>query len=142
MRINVFVETDDPDLIPKRQTEGSSGYDLHSNIDTTLQPDECKVIPTGIKLSIPPGYEGQVRSRSGLAAKHMIQVLNSPGTIDSDYRGEIGVILMNHSLQPFTINKYDRIAQLVFAPAVDTGFWEDQVGTSQRGDGGFGSSGL
>jgi dUTP pyrophosphatase len=77
LRINVFVETDDPDLIPKRQTEGSSGYDLHSNIDTTLQPDECKVIPTGIKLSIPLGYEGQVRSRSGLAAKHMIQVLNS-----------------------------------------------------------------
>lgn len=142
MRITVFVETDDPDLIPKRQTEGSSGYDLHSNIDTTLQPDECKVIPTGIKLSIPLGYEGQVRSRSGLAAKHMIQVLNSPGTIDSDYRGEIGVILMNHSLQPFTINKYDRIAQLVFAPVADTGFWEDQVGTSQRGDGGFGSSGL
>lgn len=135
--------------LPTRGSNGSSGFDLRAAVDgdTMLPPGERKLIPTGLVLEIPPGYEGQVRPRSGLALKHGIGVLNSPGTIDSDYRGEVGVILVNHGAEPFPIRRGDRIAQLVIA-RVEEVEWEEteagfigEGGESGRGAGGFGSTG-
>lgn len=119
--------------------------DLHANIEepVLLEPLQRRVVPTGIYVSIPNGYEGQVRPRSGLAAKKGITVLNAPGTIDADYRGEIGVILVNLSDTSFRINPGERIAQLVFAKCERAEFVEvDELDETVRGEGGFGSTGL
>ena len=131
--------------LPKYQTELSAGMDLYANIDEpiTLKPLERTLVKTGLFISLPKGYEAQVRPRSGLAFKNGITVLNTPGTIDADYRGEIGVILVNLSSQDFTINDGDRIAQMVIAKQ-ETAIWEEveNLDETNRGEGGFGSSGV
>ncbi|MEX1190868.1 MAG: dUTP diphosphatase [Brumimicrobium sp.] len=130
--------------LPQYETEGSAGLDLRADLSEsfTLQPLERTLVKTGLFLEIPVGYEGQVRPRSGLALKKGITVLNSPGTIDADYRGEIGVILVNISQSPFVIEDGDRIAQLVFAQ-VSQAKWEiaEELTDTNRGEGGFGSTG-
>ncbi|MFT3917917.1 dUTP diphosphatase [Cloacibacterium sp.] len=131
--------------LPKYQTELSAGMDLYANIDEpiTLKFLERTLVKTGLFISLPKGYEAQVRPRSGLAFKNGITVLNTPGTIDADYRGEIGVILVNLSAADFTINDGDRIAQLVIAK-YETAIWEEveNLDETERGEGGFGSSGV
>ena len=131
--------------LSKYQTELSAGMDLYANIDEpiTLKSLERILVKTGLFISLPKGYEAQVRPRSGLAFKNGITVLNTPGTIDADYRGEIGVILVNLSSQDFTINDGDRIAQMVIAKH-ETATWEEveNLDETNRGEGGFGSSGV
>ena len=130
--------------LPRYATTGSSGLDLKANIDVTILLNSLErcMVPTGLFLEIPEGYEAQVRPRSGLAAKHGISVLNSPGTIDADYRGEIMVILVNLSNEPFTIEPGERIAQIVFAK-IEQITWRDvnNISITERGDGGFGHTG-
>lgn len=130
--------------LPEYETEASAGMDLRAAIEQsiTLAPMARAVIPTGLFMEIPIGFEAQVRPRSGLAAKKGITVLNAPGTIDADYRGEIGVILVNLSNDSFSINDGDRIAQLVFARHEQVS-WEttDELERTSRGEGGFGSTG-
>ena len=129
--------------LPKYQTALSAGMDLYANIEesVTLRPLERKLISTGLLIELPQGFEAQIRPRSGLAIKNGITVLNSPGTIDADYRGEIGVILVNLSAEAFTINNGDRIAQMVFA-IHETAVWDEVAVLSEtdRGAGGFGST--
>ena len=130
--------------IPEYKTDGSSGMDLMANIEKpiVLQPGEKKLISTGITIAIPNEYEIQIRPRSGLAAKSGISVLNTPGTIDADYRGEIKVILINLSKQSFKINNNDRIAQMVLCPIIKAELEEVQeLPKTIRGTGGFGSTG-
>jgi dUTP pyrophosphatase len=131
--------------LPCYETEGSSGMDLRAASEgpLVLNPGEIKLIPTGFSMSIPRGYEGQVRPRSGLALKHGIGLVNSPGTIDSDYRGEISIIMINWGQRPFTINRGDRIAQMVIGKVFRADFDNvDSLDTTFRGDGGFGHSGI
>jgi dUTP pyrophosphatase len=131
--------------LPKYQTELSAGMDLYANIDEpiTLKSLERVLVKTGLFISLPKGYEAQIRPRSGLAFKNGITVLNTPGTIDADYRGEIGIILVNLSTQEFTINDGDRIAQMVIAKH-ENAVWQevDNLDETNRGEGGFGSSGV
>ena len=130
--------------LPERATADSAGMDLLAAIgdEVILPPGGRALIPTGIAVALPAGYEGQVRPRSGLALKHGVTVLNSPGTIDADYRGEIGVILINHGDAPFTVRRGERIAQLVIAALAGAVLEEvASLPESQRGDGGFGSTG-
>ena len=130
--------------LPSRRTSGSAGFDLASaEPDFVLAPGERRLVRTGLALEIPPGIEGQVRPRSGLALRHGLTMPNAPGTIDSDYRGEVGVILQNGGTEPVTIVRGDRIAQLVFA-RYETPALEDveALETSTRGAGGFGSTGV
>lgn len=128
---------------PAYATDGSAGADLRAFIESEVElgPGERSMIPTGVRLEIPAGYEGQVRPRSGLAAKHGITMVNAPGTIDSDYRGEIRVILVNLSDTPYVVHRGDRIAQLVIAPVLQVTFETTAVNTTTRGEGGFGSTG-
>jgi dUTP pyrophosphatase len=128
--------------LPQYETGGSAGLDVRSNEAGVLQPGEFKLVKTGLFVEIPAGYEIQVRPRSGMALKHGVTVLNSPGTIDSDYRGEIGVILINHNTLPYAIIKGDRIAQLVLCP-IERIQWMSvgSVGGTKRGEKGFGSTG-
>ncbi len=146
-KIKVFVErtTEGKDLnLPKYQTEQSAGMDLYActHEEITLNPGEIRLVKTGIKIAIPDGYEAQIRPRSGLALKHGISMVNTPGTIDADYRGEIGVIMINHGSEPFTFNHEERIAQMVFNPIVQGVFVEtDELEESIRGEGGFGHTG-
>ena len=129
-------------VVPEYQHDTDAGADVRSAIDCTLKPRERAAVPTGLVAEVPPGYELQVRPRSGLAIKNGIAVLNAPGTIDSGYRGEIKVILMNLGDEPFEIRKGDRIAQLVLAPVVRAEFSEaKKLARSRRGKGGFGSTG-
>ncbi len=131
--------------LPKYETDGSSGMDLSANIEKQLkiEPGKTSIIPTGISVSIPKNFEIQIRSRSGLAAKSQISVLNSPGTIDADYRGELKVILINLSNQTFFVERGARIAQMVLCPIVKAKFKEvDNLDDTDRGAGGFGSTGL
>jgi dUTP pyrophosphatase len=130
--------------LPKYETVGSSGLDLIANIDKEiiLKPNERTLVPTGLSVAIPENYEIQVRPRSGLAAKNGISVLNTPGTVDADYRGEIKVILINLSLENFKIEPGQRIAQMVLCPVVKAELVEvDTLPESVRGSGGFGSTG-
>lgn len=128
--------------LPCKMTNASSGYDVHSAFDDVLQPNERLLIPTGFCFAIPIGYEIQVRPRSGLAVKNGITVLNTPGTIDADYRGEIKVLLVNLSTDPFRIKRGDRIAQLVISKVESLSFVEkSEIGQSERGEGGFGHTG-
>lgn len=130
--------------LPQYATPLSAGMDLRANLDEplTLQPMERRLVPTGLRISLPQGYEAQVRPRSGLALKHGITLLNTPGTIDADYRGLIGVIMANLSTEPFTVNDGDRIAQLVVARH-ETVEWTpvSALDETERGEGGFGHSG-
>ena len=125
-------------------TEHAAGVDLHAALDSpfTLHPGERALVPTGLAVEIPPGFEAQVRPRSGLALRHGIALVNSPGTIDADYRGEIGVILINLGAEPFTVRSGERIAQMVFARCERAEFLEvEELGESGRGTGGFGHTG-
>lgn len=130
--------------MPRYATPGSSGVDLHAAVDApvVIKPGEVVLIPTGIKIALPEPYEAQIRARSGLAIKHALCVLNGPGTVDSDYRGEVKVILANLGKEPFTVERGARIAQMVVMrvekPAVEL---VDKVPETLRGEGGFGSSG-
>lgn len=133
--------------VPQYATEGSSGVDLCAYLEdyqsVVLKPNERWLFPTGICMEIPVGYEGQVRPRSGLAVKYGITVLNTPGTIDADYRGEIKVCLLNTSNMPYTVHHRDRIAQMVFTKVEKAEFEEvDELQSTDRGDGGFGSTGV
>ena len=125
-------------------TEQAAGMDLRAAVPEpiTLAPGAFAVVPTGIRLAIPTGFEGQVRPRSGLAAKHGIGVVNSPGTIDADYRGEVRVVLINQGRQPFLVNRGDRIAQLVIAPVARAAIQlAEDLDDTDRGSGGFGHTG-
>ena len=128
--------------LPAYATEGAAGMDVLAAEDVTLAPGARHAVATGLSVAIPPGYEIQVRPRSGLALKHGISVPNTPGTIDSDYRGELKVIVINHGAEPFPIARGDRIAQLVLAP-VTRAAWDEvaELDDSARGAGGFGSTG-
>ena len=131
--------------LPKYETEGSSGMDLTANINKSIEiePGKTSIIPTGISLSIPKNFEIQIRPRSGLAAKNQISVLNTPGTIDADYRGEIKVILINLGIKTFTVEKGTRIAQMVLCPIVKAKIKEvEALEETDRGSGGFGSTGI
>lgn len=128
--------------LPAYATSGAAGMDVVSAEDVTLAPGARHAVATGLALAIPAGYEIQVRPRSGLALKHGITVPNTPGTIDSDYRGELKVILTNHGAEPFTVQRGDRVAQLVLAPVVQAA-WDEvaELDVTKRGEGGFGSTG-
>lgn len=130
--------------LPKYQSELAAGLDLLADLEAevTLAPLERALVPTGLSLALPAGFEGQVRPRSGLAAKQGVTVLNSPGTIDADYRGEVQVILVNLGAEPFVVRRGERIAQLVVAPVTRVAVVEvEAVGGTRRGEGGFGSTG-
>jgi dUTP pyrophosphatase len=127
---------------PSYSTEGAAGLDVVAAEDVTLAPGQRHAVATGFAIAIPHGYEVQVRPRSGLALKHGITCLNTPGTIDEDYRGEVKVILANLGAEPFEVRRGERIAQLVPAPVLKANFREvDQLGETARGAGGFGSTG-
>ena len=131
--------------LPKYETVGSSGFDLTANVSENIEikPGQTEVIPTGLAVSIPKNFEIQIRPRSGLAAKNQISVLNTPGTIDADYRGEIKVILINHGNKSFIIEKGLRIAQMVLCPIVKANLKEVEIlDETHRGSGGFGSTGI
>lgn len=142
--MKVYIVNKSKHQLPEYATEHSAGMDLRANIDApiVLGPLERKVVPTGIFIELPEGYEAQIRPRSGLAAKFGITCLNTPGTIDADYRGEIGVILANVSNEPFTITDGERICQMVIAKYTKAELIEvDQLSDTSRGVGGFGSTG-
>ena len=143
MQIRIINQSEHP--LPHYETDASAGMDLRAQLSESviLKPLERVIIKTGLFIELPIGFEAQVRPRSGLAAKHGITVLNSPGTIDADYRGEIGVILVNLSNQDFTIQNGERIAQLVIAKH-ERATWQlvDSLSETSRGEGGFGSTGL
>lgn len=156
--INIKLLTEGATL-PKYATDGASGADIYADLTSdmcecdncgedcvktvTIVPGGSRLIKTGWAVALPEGYELQVRPRSGIALKNMITVLNSPGSVDKDYRGEVGVILINHSTETFTVNHKDRIAQLVIAPVVQA-FWreQDELRDTVRSKGGFGSTGI
>lgn len=142
MKVRIINESHHP--LPAYATEQSAGVDLRANLDEpiTLQPMQRVLVPTGLRIALPAGVEAQVRPRSGLALKHGITVLNTPGTIDADYRGLIGVILINLGSEPFVINDGERIAQMVIARH-EQAEWvlTDELDITERGDGGFGHSG-
>ena len=130
--------------LPSYQSDGSSGLDLHAavNNDLTLEPGDIKLIPTGLSISLPDGYEAQIRPRSGLALQYGLGIVNAPGTIDADYRGEIGIIAINWGKKPLTIKRGERIAQMVIHSVSRAIVKEvSELDTTQRGEGGFGHSG-
>ena len=129
--------------LPRYATDGAAGMDVVSAEDVVLEPGKRHAVATGLSMAIPHGYEIQVRPRSGLALKHGVSVPNTPGTIDSDYRGELKVIMINHGDEPFVIARGERIAQLVLAP-VTLAEWQevDTLSETERGEGGFGSTGV
>jgi dUTP pyrophosphatase len=142
--IKIKIVNNSNNVTPSLATSGSAGADLRANLDEKiiLKPLGRKLISTGLKMEIPLGYEAQIRPRSGLAYKHGISVLNSPGTIDSDYRGDIGIILVNLSNESFEINNGDRIAQIIISKHEIPQFIEQkELSSSLRADGGFGSTG-
>ncbi len=146
-----FCEGADPELgLPAQATRGAAGLDIRANFHEdiradglTLGPGEYKTIPSGIRIALPEGFEAQIRPRSGLAAKHGVTILNAPGTIDSDYRGEIGVVLINHGDQAFHVRHGDRIAQMVISLVIAVQWDLAEMGdsTNGRGHNGFGSTG-
>lgn len=146
MKIKIFNSS--TNALPQYTTPSAAGMDIRANIKEPiiLQPTKSVLIPTGLHIQLPVGYEAQIRPRSGLALKHSITVLNSPGTIDADYRGDIGVILINHGSQPFVINNGDRIAQMIVTKC-EQATWIpcdslDDLDNTERGDGGYGHSGI
>jgi dUTP pyrophosphatase len=143
MKIKIVNKSKHP--LPEYATPGSAGMDLRANIDApiTLAPGERKLIPTGIYIALPLGYEAQVRPRSGLALKHGITVCNTPGTVDSDWRGPVGVILINLGQEDFVVNDGERIAQMVIAKH-ETAEWDvvEELDETERGEGGYGHTGV
>ena len=143
--VKILIKKTNKEVItPKYKTDGSSGVDLSAFLEkkVVIKPNSSELIPTGLQVAIPEELEIQIRPRSGLAAKESIGVLNSPGTIDSDYRGELKIILFNHGKEDFIINNGDRIAQMVLVPIVKMEFEEvDSLPDTVRGQGGFGSTG-
>ncbi len=131
--------------LPRAMSTGAAGMDVFAAVEDELilEAGETKMVPTGFAVAIPEGYEAQIRPRSGLALKHGIGILNSPGTIDSDYRGEVGIIITNLSKQPFSVKRGDRIAQMVICP-VASAAWDERVKLpdTHRGEGGFGHTGV
>ena len=146
MKIHIKrLKKDHPVSLPQYMTEGSSGMDLYASLENevTLEPGKRKLIPTGISVAIPEGFEGQIRPRSGLAIQKGIGIVNGPGTIDADYRGEIGVLLINLGEEPFTIRGGDRIAQMVISQIFRVTLEEvDDLPTTRRQGGGFGHTGI
>jgi len=142
--LSILVSAEEEGLVPTYANVGDAGADLRSKVDVTIEPGERMLIPTGVRLVLFQGLVGLVHPRSGLALKHGITVLNSPGTIDSGYRGEISVLLYNSGKEPFSIAKYDRIAQLVIQPFVHASFVDVELseGSTSRGEDGFGSTGV
>ena len=143
MNVKVINHSQHP--LPSYQTSASAGMDLRANLDSSVElaPLERKLIPTGLFIELPEGYEAQIRPRSGLAFKHGITVLNSPGTIDADYRGEIKVLLINLSNEPFTITNGERIAQMIIGSYKKIEWIEvEELTQTDRGSGGYGSTGL
>ena len=143
-KIEIPVLAEDAVELPNHASESAAGADVRAHLEENrlIEPGASALVPTGIRLAIPEGYEIQVRPRSGLALKHQITVLNSPGTIDADYRGEIGVILINHGKTPFIVTPGMRIAQLVLAPVVQAIYVrEESLAVTSRGEGGFGHTG-
>jgi len=131
--------------LPRYASEGAAGLDLSACLDAPMEiaPGDWSAIPTGIAIALPPGHEGQVRPRSGLAFRHAITVLNAPGTIDEDYRGEVRVLLVNQGREPYLVQHGERIAQLVVAPVAQVGVEvAENLEETRRGEGGFGSTGL
>jgi len=131
--------------LPAYESQGSAGMDIRASVKepVSLMPNEIRLIPTGLAISVPPGYEAQIRPRSGLALRHGIGIVNSPGTIDSDYRGEIGILLINWGAEPFIINRCDRIAQIVISRVFQADLTEmDDLDQTTRGKGGFGHTGI
>ena len=144
-RIDVFIKTRDGAIVPVYATDHSSGVDLCALVDEPimLAPMERALVPTGLFIGIPEGFEAEIRPRSGIAVKHGVTVLNTPGTIDSDYRGEVKVILINLGNEVFTISKGDRIAQMVFKRLARVEFQQEtDLTDTSRGQGGFRSTGL
>ncbi|KAA0258070.1 dUTP diphosphatase [Deferribacter autotrophicus] len=142
-KLKIKLKCLEKDLVPEYKSSGSSGMDLRSRVDVVIPSGKFKLIPTGVYVELPDGYEAQVRPRSGLALKHGITVLNTPGTIDSDYRGEIKVILVNFGNDDFQVKRGDRIAQLVVAEVIRAEVEiVDEITETERGDGGFGSTGV
>lgn len=149
VRIHRTEKSDDAIALPKYETEGSAGMDLRANFPTELREEGVvlaagarTLVPTGLKFEIPLGFEVQLRPRSGLALKHGLTLVNAPGTIDSDYRGEVGIILINHGNEPFRITHGERVAQMVFASVTRCEIAETTSLTeTERGAGGFGSTG-
>lgn len=145
MKIKVFNSSEN--ALPQYATPQSAGMDLRADIKAplTLQPHKSTLVPTGLHIQLPAGYEAQIRPRSGLALKHCITILNAPGTIDADYRGDIGVILINHGDKPFTIENGDRIAQMVITKCEQAAWLPctslSELDTTERADGGYGHSG-
>ncbi len=143
VRIKRLPHGRDLDL-PAYATPGSAGVDLSAAIQEplTLAPGQIALVPTGIAVAIPPGFEGQIRPRSGLATKHGISLVNAPGTVDSDFRGEMRCSLINLGQEPYTVHRGDRISQMIIAPVFQAKFEEvDQLPESERGEGGWGSTG-
>jgi len=129
--------------LPRYATDGAAGLDLSAALEAPLiiAPGERALVPTGIAVALPPGHEGQVRPRSGLAVRHGVTVLNAPGTIDEDYRGEVKVALVNHGREPFVVDPGSRIAQLIVAPVTRVAVEEGELDETSRGAGGFGHTG-
>lgn len=145
IRISRLSDATNDVPLPTYATPGSAGMDIHAAVDgpMTITPGATVLVPTGFSMEIPVGYEAQIRPRSGLAVKNSIGIMNAPGTIDSDFRGEVKVILTNHGTTVFTVNRGDRIAQMVVA-AYERVEWQEasSLSTTERGDGGFGHSGV
>ncbi|MBA3726554.1 MAG: dUTP diphosphatase [Armatimonadetes bacterium] len=142
-RIKINISAQTPEFLPEYATDLAAGMDLKANESCRLEPGERKAVATGLRVAIPPGYEGQIRPRSGLALRHGLSIPNAPGTIDADYRGEVKVILINLGSEPVAVNRGDRIAQLVICP-VARAEWQlcDELPETVRGEGGFGSTGV
>jgi dUTP pyrophosphatase len=145
-KFKIMRTSDAKDLtLPQRMSQGAAGIDLYAKVagSIIIKSGEIQIVPTGVCISVPFGYEVQIRPRSGLAAKHGITVLNAPGTVDSDYRGEVNAILINHSKEDYTINRGDRIAQMVIASVITDDFIEvETLDETDRGSGGFGHTGV
>ncbi len=144
LSIRIKRETGGEDLeLPSYQTPGAAGMDVRAAEERTIGPGETALIATGFSIAVPPGFEAQLRPRSGLAIKHGLTLLNSPGTIDSDFRGEVKIILTNLGFSPFYVNRGDRIAQMIIAKVERAALEEvEELDDTQRGDGGFGHSGV
>ncbi len=141
MQVKIKILTQDA-IVPSYAHEGDAGLDIFSTIETTLEPGQSALIPTGFSMALPKNTEAQIRPRSGLALKNQITVLNTPGTIDCGYRGEVGVILINHGSKPFKIEKGMKIAQMVIKPVFTVDIVIDEsLDATARGTGGFGSTG-
>ena len=143
-KIQLKIKLEDGAVMPQYQTEHAAGFDVNANVKepVTIRPGERMLIPTGLKMAIPPGYEAQVRPRSGLAIKQGISIVNTPGTVDADYRGEIGIILINHGKEDFIVNPKDRIAQIIINKVEHPELLQaEELDETKRGEGGFGSTG-